>query len=133
MGKILMLEGLGHEYLDVIQAAELNELPLVDCEERLLGFDHAHVGGLVAGHWGLPSAVGEAIQFHHGPKEAERADPVVNLLAQANRLVHEVERQDLEAAAAVFDDDVRRALGLRPTDVEAAIEQVVEILGTVEV
>jgi putative nucleotidyltransferase with HDIG domain len=132
LGKILMLEGLGAAYLDVIRAAELNELELVNCEERLLGYDHAHVGALVASHWGLPTAVVEAIHYHHGPETVFHRDPVVHLVARTNRLVHRLEEHDQGAAAEVFDEDARRAMGLRPTDVEETVQAVSAMLSSVD-
>ena len=128
MGKILMLEGMGREYLDVIRTAVLNEVELFECEERLLGYDHAHVGALVAAEWGLPATVVEAIRYHHGPESAVQKDPVVNLVAHTNLMVHCLEDHDPAAAVSVFDDAVQRALGLRQTDVEEAVEATAEML-----
>ena len=132
MGKILMLEGLGKLYLEVIEAAEQNEVDLTESEERLLGFDHAHVGSLVAGHWGLPAAIVEAIRYHHGPEAAIQRDPVVALVAHTNQLVHRVEQHELTEAVGAFGDGVQRMLGLRPTDLEEVVEATVEMLPHVD-
>jgi HD-like signal output (HDOD) protein len=128
MGKILLLEGLGKEYVDVIKTAALNEVDLVEVETRILGFDHAHVGSLVAAHWGLPASVVDAIQHHHGPESAFHKNPVASLVAHTNLMVQCVEDGDLEAASAVFGEAVQRALGLRPADVDEIVEATAELL-----
>jgi HD-like signal output (HDOD) protein len=133
MGKILLLEGLGREYLDVIRQAGPDELALVEAETRALGFDHARVGSLIAAHWGLPGTVVEAIQHHHGPESASLRSPVVSLVAHTNRMVHRVVDGDLAAAAAVFAEQAQRSLGLRPADVEEIVQAAAELLPLVEV
>ena len=37
----------------------------VDAERATLGIDHAEIGAMVAGHWGLAPAVVDAIRHHH--------------------------------------------------------------------
>lgn len=133
MGKILLLEGLGREYLEAIRPAGQDELDLVAAETRALGFDHAHVGALIAAHWGLPGSVVEAIQHHHGPESAFSRSLVVNLVAHTNRMVHRVVEGDLAAAAAVFTEQVQRSLGLRPADVEEIVQGAAELLPQVDV
>jgi HD-like signal output (HDOD) protein len=133
LGKILLLEGMGQEYLDVLRRAAADRLEPVECEARLLGFDHAHVGSLVAAHWGLPADVVLAIQHHHGPDAALEKSPVAFLVAHTNRMVHAVERGDRDGAVAVLDEAAQRALGLRPTDVEEIVEQAAELLPQLEV
>jgi ATP/maltotriose-dependent transcriptional regulator MalT len=53
-----------------------------DAEQRLLGLDHATVGGVLARRWGLPSAVADLISHHH----SSRADAA--LLRLADTLAH---------------------------------------------
>ena len=128
MGKILLLEGLGREYLDVLRKSEEDGTDLVAAETQNLGFDHAHVGSLVAAHWGLPATVVEAIQHHHGPESAFQKSQVVNLVAHTNSLVHHVASGDLGAAAGVFGEAVQRSLGLRAADVEEIVQAAAELL-----
>jgi HD-like signal output (HDOD) protein len=40
-------------------------------EEELIGYDHAHVGGLLALRWKLPSDIRAAIAYHHDSSAAE--------------------------------------------------------------
>jgi HD-like signal output (HDOD) protein len=132
MGKILLLEGLGEQYLAAVTQAKQSGTDLFEAEEEVLGFNHAHVGSLIAATWGLPAAVVSAIQFHHGPETDMRKDPVANLVAHANHMTHAVAEGDLDAAAAAFDQATMRALGLRPADIEECVELAVEMLPHIE-
>ena len=117
IGKILLLEGKGDEFLEVAREARRGGVPQHSVEEQAFGFHHGHVGALVAQSWGLPKPVTEAIQFHHGPREALVSDPTVALVALVNLLAHQVEHGDLDAARAVFDRKSRHLLGLRPEEI----------------
>jgi putative nucleotidyltransferase with HDIG domain len=132
MGKILLLEGMGEEYLAAVTQAKQSGGELFEAEEEVLGFDHAHVGSLIAATWGLPADVVNAIQFHHGPETDLHKDPVANLFAHANHMTHAVVDGDLDAAADAFDQATMRALGLRPADVEECVTLAVEMLPHIE-
>ena len=132
MGKILLLEGMGDQYLAAVTMAKESGVELFEAEEEVLGFNHAHVGSLIAATWGLPAAVVNAIQFHHGPETDMRKDPVANLVGHANHMTHAVTDGDLDAAAAAFDPTTMRALGLRPADVEECVSLSVEMIPHIE-
>lgn len=59
----------------------------------------------------------DAIEFHHGPREALLADPSVALVALVNLMVHELEVGNLDEAIAAFDPAVCGLLSIRPEDV----------------
>lgn len=45
-----------------------------EIEEEILGYDHTHIGALLAEHWKLPAKLIEAIKFHHFPQLRENED-----------------------------------------------------------
>jgi HD-like signal output (HDOD) protein len=47
--------------------AEATKRPIHFVERELYGYSHAEVGAYLLGLWGLPSAVVEAVAFHHDP------------------------------------------------------------------
>jgi putative nucleotidyltransferase with HDIG domain len=133
MGKVLLLESMGDAYLAAVKESAESGRELFECEEESLGFNHAHVGSLIAAHWGLPAAVVNAIEHHHGPDAIAKNDPVANLLLHTNLMVHKVAEQDLDGAAAAFDQGTLRVLGLRPADIEECVELAVEALPHIEI
>jgi len=87
-------------------------LDRVETERRLFGASHAGLGAYLLCEWGMPSAVVEAVCFHHSPGECRDED--FNLLTAvhvANCLSH----ADLDAAEGEIpglDWDYLERLGL---------------------
>ncbi len=71
VGKLVMDMHFGNEYLSVITKHVQPELTFVECERAAFGFDHAQLGGELAGRWGLPKRICKTIRFHHEPPVEE--------------------------------------------------------------
>ena len=111
----------------ILKKVDQEHLSYRDLEERIIGFDHATVGGYIAQQWNLPDDLVEAITHHHTPERAQHqqqltaivhvANALANLLGigeavdsflnpfqeQALSLLHLTE-QDLESIMAEFGD-----------------------------
>lgn len=121
VGKVVMLDGLGRSYLELVEQSIREKRPLHMLESAELGFNHTDVGTLVASRWGLPEAVADAIRFHHGPRERVAESPVVALVAHANLIMHRVREGNLAAATGVVDEATCDLIGIRPEDVDACV------------
>ncbi|HIG11338.1 MAG TPA: HDOD domain-containing protein [Planctomycetes bacterium] len=117
LGKIVMLDSLGEDYVEVHQEAESSGDRLHQLEELRFGFNHTDVGALVALRWNLPTAAASAIQYHHGPRQCLEDDPVVTLVANANLVAHRVAAGNMEAAELTLDEETAQFLGLDIDDV----------------
>jgi HD-like signal output (HDOD) protein len=56
---------------DLAKAIDLSRdlnLPLWECERRIIGATHAQVGAYLLGLWGLPYPIVEAVALHHTPR-----------------------------------------------------------------
>lgn len=124
LGKVVMLDSLGDEYLEVYRSHMHSGLPLHQLELEEFGFDHTDVGALVANHWTLPTDVIRAIEFHHGPREELARDPVVCLVAHANLVCHRLTDEDIEGATAALDEEILETLGLSEEDVPELLEEI---------
>jgi putative nucleotidyltransferase with HDIG domain len=133
LGQMVMLEGLGAPYAELVLRARAEGTPQQVAERKAFNYDHTVIGALVAEAWGLPEAVCGAIRFHHGPREAVRDNAVVSLVAHANLLVHRVADGDLEAAGTVIDVHTAGFLGLGLEDVAETVRYLVERSATIEV
>jgi len=133
IGQILLLDGLGETYAEVIERARTEGRPLHEVEQQVLGYDHAQVGALIATRWGLPAAVSNAIRYHHGTDEEVAREPVTNLVAHVSRLSTAVAEGRLEAARAGFRPQTLRQLGLRESDVEGLVEAAVRAHAAIRV
>lgn len=46
----------------------------LEIERRAIGITHERAGAILAGEWGLPEGIRQAIEHHHGPAAARAAD-----------------------------------------------------------
>jgi putative nucleotidyltransferase with HDIG domain len=122
IGKIVMLENMGHEFLEVMRRCKADKIPSSVGEQQSLGFDHADVGAMLAVHLGLPAAITSTIQFHHGPREAIEKSRIVGVIASANLLVDRATSGDPAGVDGCIEDSVLCALGLTREDVVEAVE-----------
>lgn len=67
IGRVVLAICLKNDYLDVIERARREGLPLHLVERDMLKVTHAEIGAYLLGIWGLPPAIVEAIAFHHTP------------------------------------------------------------------
>jgi HD-like signal output (HDOD) protein len=64
-------------------------MPLHITEERLYGFTHAHIGGMVADRWGLQGLTKSAIRYHHTPLEDEEHFKTTAIIAISDIVAHQ--------------------------------------------
>ena len=98
IGKVVLLDGLREEYVEVFEDARRSGESLHMAEERELGYTHIDVGSLVAERWGLPEAVCHAIRFHHGPRAEILQNPATAVVALADQVAYRVHADDFEAS-----------------------------------
>lgn len=67
-------------------AGDEDELYLL--ESRTLGFDHAELGGLMLADWALPSALTDAVRWHHQPHRARVAPVEAAILKVADSIAN---------------------------------------------
>lgn len=95
VGKLVLASNYPEQCEEVGRLAQAKRTEWLVEEREVFGFDHADVGGYLLGLWGLPSAVVEAVAFHHFPTKSERtsftaltAVHVANVLVQTQRPTH---------------------------------------------
>ena len=126
IGKVVMLDGMGEQYLETYLRAKHVNQPLHFVETEAFGFNHTDVGAIVSTHWALPAPVTSAIQYHHGPRENVRDDPIVALVANANLVCHRVANDQIEAAELTLDEETVKFLGIDPRMVPEIIQAIHE-------
>ena len=70
VGKLVLDQYVLKDYMQITNFVRQYKLPLWQVEQKLLGIDHARVGGLIAARWGFPAVLIDAISFHHYPSLA---------------------------------------------------------------
>lgn len=67
IGKVILDQFLHEEFTQALAAARENSESLEEAERRIIGVDHAFAGCWLAGKWGLPASLAQAIGDHHSP------------------------------------------------------------------
>ncbi|MCC7435360.1 MAG: HDOD domain-containing protein [Methanoregulaceae archaeon] len=73
---------------EAIRIAKAETVTMCTAEERLLGFDHGVVGGLLAEKWGLPVPLQNAIKFHHNVDGDSEYSELTSIISMADYLAH---------------------------------------------
>ena len=85
IGKVVMSCFLKSQYIEFTQERQRDtETPTHEVEERVLGYNHADIGGVLAEQWKLPSRLIEAVTFHHRPQLNTSDDPISYIVHVAN-------------------------------------------------
>jgi HD-like signal output (HDOD) protein len=86
VGKLVLAEGLRAEYTAIIRDSRASGAPLSECERKVLGTTHAHVGAYLLGIWGLPEGIVQCVGSHHATPGGETTFGPVAAVAIANHL-----------------------------------------------
>lgn len=81
IGRLLLATRFAAAFEAVAARHAIDGGQLIDAERRLLGFDHAQLGGALTRHWKFPDAIVQATQYHHAPEPAD--SPTLALLVHA--------------------------------------------------
>ncbi|SDB30566.1 HD-like signal output (HDOD) domain, no enzymatic activity [Desulfonatronum thiosulfatophilum] len=71
LGRLIMLKGMPDACREAICLSRKERMPLFLAERRVIGFDHAHVGGLLCREWKIPGSLEQMVRYHHAPAKAE--------------------------------------------------------------
>jgi putative nucleotidyltransferase with HDIG domain len=70
LGKVILAQSIEESYTRLIREAETHQLSLLESETKLLGVNHAEVGGRLLAQWKFPPNIVAAVTFHHTPNAA---------------------------------------------------------------
>lgn len=102
-----------------------DEPELHSAEQKVIGFDHAMVGGKLAADWHLPVVLVETIRYHHEPEKAEKYPKHTAIIHIANSIAVLVELNTTkfsETDAPKIHEQAWETTGLDKTIIESAIE-----------
>jgi HD-like signal output (HDOD) protein len=115
IGKLILIDSQADRFGEALRASQKQKVPLAKAEGETFGFNHAHVGGLLASRWKLAPNVQAAVMYHHSP--ATNAEDWARgfLVKAANTMAHKAaDGTDGGYIGDRCDDDTMQALGLSP-------------------
>lgn len=128
IGKIVLGEFVKDKYAEIKKLVAEQSRSFLEAEEKVLGMNHATLGGVIAAHWKFPEDIRDAIAFHHRPDRLQgKTDlmPWVIHLADQGCLMLGIGRG---ADGLAYDglDGALGKLGLAQPDFEEALAQLVK-------
>lgn len=133
MGRIILDHYFSGEFTRILDLRATENVPLLEAERRVVGLDHAEIGGLVARQWNFPPQIADAIGFHHRPADAQDGGEIALLVQVADALSHRNERMEIAAEEGTpsgpssASSDQLRYLGNEPSALAALPGEDVEV------
>lgn len=88
VGKIILSAFVAEDMAAIEDLMARERWPMIDAERKVLGVDHAQLGGMAAKRWKLGDAIGTAIRYHHRPEDATPSRDFANLVSLSNYLAN---------------------------------------------
>jgi HD-like signal output (HDOD) protein len=114
LGKLILAANIPDKYAEILEQARAQGAFTHEVEKIWLSATHADVGAYLAGLWGLPESIVEAIAFHHCPNQcpAKTLSPL-SIVHVADRLEQgSKEATDKESKIPGIDCNYVGTLGL---------------------
>ncbi|MDO9566903.1 MAG: HDOD domain-containing protein [Candidatus Desulfaltia sp.] len=129
IGKVL-LDQYDFENFNLIMDRVLNmDMPFLDAEDKILGYNHAQVGRIIARKWNLPEVLVEAISFHHQPQEAKENPEVVSVVHIADNICSMIGYDcGADGLTGNIDQFAVSSINLHSDDVYMIVEKLPEIM-----
>ncbi len=88
IGKIVLNEYVKFGFSIIVRMVEEENVPFMEAERKVLGFDHAEIGAKIIEQWGLPQQFAAVAHYHHEPEKApDEYKQLVNIVHVANSVV----------------------------------------------
>jgi putative nucleotidyltransferase with HDIG domain len=101
IGKFVLDECYPEEYKKIEQQINQQNSSYYELENKLLGFNHAMIGGYIAQQWNLPEPVQFAIFHHHD--SIEGGNVIASIVNLANHLVYFLDVPSLSKSTTEMD------------------------------
>jgi HD-like signal output (HDOD) protein len=112
VGKLILLDSQADRFREALRFSGEHKMPLARAEGELFGFNHAHVGGLLANRWKLAPSVQAAVMYHHSPATNPEDWARGFLVKAANTYAHLADDVGGGYRGDVLDEDSMQSLGL---------------------
>lgn len=112
VGKLILLDSQPERYAEAARLSAAQQTPLAHAEREVFGFDHAHVGGVLARRWKLAQDVQDAVLFHHSRDTDVSRAPAGLLVQAANSYAHLTSSREGGWRGDALEHDALMALGL---------------------
>jgi putative nucleotidyltransferase with HDIG domain len=118
IGKLLLDQFVLSNYKTIVESVQQYKMSLWQVEEKLIGIDHANVGGLIAERWNFPVVLVDAIRFHHTPSFARANQQLPAIVNLANSFAEDYSLASTELFSFDIHPESYNILKISPDEVE---------------
>lgn len=113
VGRLVILGNMPEACIEAEKLLSSGGISIIEAEEKVLGVNHAAIGGYLLGLWGLPVPLVEAAAFHHAPGRCltESVTPL-SIVHVANVLEHETSVGEASGLLPKLDNDYLEKIGM---------------------
>ena len=133
IGKVAVKIELPREYGRIEKMVAERNVAMRDAELKILGLNHAEVGGWLAKSWNLPGKLVEPISCHHAPKEAREEKLATAIVHFSDIMIRGMGYgHGRDIWVPPLSKKAWDLLGLTPADLDEVIDEVEEKLWDVK-
>lgn len=118
IGKLLLDQSMLSNYEIIAEHVGKYQMQLCQVEEKLIGIDHATVGGLIAEHWDFPVVLVDAIRFHHVPSFARSNPRLPAIVNVANSISADYQAMESPLLSFQIHPESLNILKINPAELE---------------
>ena len=128
IGKVILNDTVKDSYHEVVEMAAEQNIPFMDAENEVLGFNHAMIGSKLAEKWNLPPELVEAIAYHHNPEKAQVNKNITAMVHVADAVCMAMGIGiGIDGMFYPFSEQALKLLELNESDLDAIISQLTDI------
>ncbi len=129
IGKAILNQVVPKKYAKIVETVYNEGRTTAEVEREVLGFDHTHIGALIAQKWNFSWDMVETIAYHHSPEAQTTGGPLSAILAVSNELT---KRMGIGLEKANNSVPIAETWGPQTLNLsEMACAQISEVLRTV--
>lgn len=128
IGKVILNDTVKESYHEVVEISAIQNIPFMDAENEVLGFNHAMIGSKIAEKWNLPAELVEAIAYHHNPEKAQVNKSITAMVHVADAICMAMGIGiGVDGMLYPFSEQALEQVGLKADDIDLVISQLTDI------
>lgn len=135
IGRVILLDCKTEEFLKSVRLANASDnKDVAAAEQEVFGFNHTHVGEVLARRWKLTEEVAQGIRLHHDPPSGEDALKLTGcLIGVAGHLAYNLKEKGEKDAAVGLNPVALDLLGIPVEEMPVIAEEIATASSKIEI
>ena len=88
IGKLVILLKLSDKFQQIQKLREKNNLPDIEIEKQVLGYDHQAIGEILLKKWNMPATIQTCVRYHHNGHTEGQSHTIALIVGYGDYLSH---------------------------------------------